>query len=342
MKQLRLILIALFASFFFYSCSDDFKVAAPYKNITLVYGLLNIDDTAHYIRIQKAFLDENKSAVVMAASADSSFYKTLDVVMKEIVSGVVTKTIPLVKVDANLEGYPKDTGTFFTSPNYAYKFKETLNPNNRYRLVITNPDLGFVDSAEIKLINSKDLAPLIGSNYNIDFSKMKNNKFAIYTRVPVDAKYIEAKITFRWVEKNVVAGTETDHAADFLLASMPITNNAFNIEKNNAELYSFIKESMRTAPANVERYIDSCDISFAVGGQELYDYIIVTNSQSGGLTGDQIKPTFTNIKGKDVYGLFSSRGTKFYKNIPISGATIDSMKVNPITSDLGIVGRATH
>ncbi|HQE12988.1 MAG TPA: hypothetical protein PLQ78_09575, partial [Flavipsychrobacter sp.] len=80
----------------------------------------------------------------------------------------------------------------------------------------------------------------------------------------------------------------------------------------------------------------------AVDGQELYDYIIVTNSQSGGLTGDQIKPTFTNIKGKDVYGLFSSRGTKFYKNIPISGATIDSLKVNPITSDLGIVGRATH
>lgn len=342
MKNIGRILSVLVASVMLFSCSEDFKVAAPYKNITLVYGLLNMDDSAHYIRIQKAFLDENKSAVVMAKEPDSSYYKNLIVVMKEIVGSAVVNTISLSKVDLTDEGYTKDTGTFFTSPNYAYKFKTTLNPDNRYRLVITNPDLGFTDSADIKVVNSKDLAPLIASNFTVEFSKMKTNKFSIYCRVPTDAKYLEAKIKFRWVDKDINTGVETDHAADFLMASMPITNNAFNIEKNNMEMYSFLKESMRTAPANIERYIDSCDITFAIGGQELYDYIIVTNSQSGGLTGDQIKPTFTNIKGKDVYGLFSSRGVRVYKNLPISGATIDSLRVNPITSDLGIVGRATH
>ena len=39
------------------SCSKDFKIDAPYKDITIVYGLLNISDTAHYVIIHKAFLD---------------------------------------------------------------------------------------------------------------------------------------------------------------------------------------------------------------------------------------------------------------------------------------------
>lgn len=101
----------------FSACNDKLNIAAPYKNITVVYGLLNIADTAHYIRIQKAFMDENKSAIDMAKVADSSFYGALKVSVKEIsAAGVLLNTIPLDKVDLLNEGYPKDQGAFFQHP----------------------------------------------------------------------------------------------------------------------------------------------------------------------------------------------------------------------------------
>ncbi|MBS1689466.1 MAG: hypothetical protein JSS96_12130, partial [Bacteroidetes bacterium] len=59
------------------SCSEKFKVAAPYKSITVAYGLMDMSDTAHYVRIQKAFLDENKSAITMAQNPDSNYFPQL-------------------------------------------------------------------------------------------------------------------------------------------------------------------------------------------------------------------------------------------------------------------------
>src|SRR5690606_21255581 len=131
MKKILFSVLSLAFVFGIQSCSEDFEVTAPYKDVTLVYGLLNMQDTAHYIRIQKAFLDENKNAFDMARQADSSFYREsdLEVVMKEIANGaMVGAPIPLSRVDMNLEGYPKKEGVFFTAPNYGYKFKKGLNP----------------------------------------------------------------------------------------------------------------------------------------------------------------------------------------------------------------------
>ena len=84
MKKLVLSAIGLAVMLGLHSCSEDFEITAPYKDITVAYGILNITDTAHYIRIQKAFLDENKSAIDMAKVADSNFYAQLDVKVKEI------------------------------------------------------------------------------------------------------------------------------------------------------------------------------------------------------------------------------------------------------------------
>ena len=130
------------------SCKQDFKVSAPYKPVTIVYGLLNMGDTAHYIRIQKAFIDESLSALDLAKNADSNYYPNLVVTLRELNSGTVITNTNLTRVDLNTEGYQKDSGTFFNNVSYAYKTTKTLNPNYTYRLVITNPDNGMSDSSE--------------------------------------------------------------------------------------------------------------------------------------------------------------------------------------------------
>src|SRR5438552_1913003 len=90
------------------SCSEDFEVSAPYKPITVIYGMMDIGDTAHYIRIQKAFLDEHKSALDMALDPDSNFYPSLEVHLKELNDtgrgALVFADEILPRVDLNNEG----------------------------------------------------------------------------------------------------------------------------------------------------------------------------------------------------------------------------------------------
>jgi hypothetical protein len=149
----------LLASLGLCSCTTKFDVAAPYKNITVVYGFLDQNDTAHYVRIEKAFLDNSKNALVMATVPDSSYFPALDVKMERFdVNGTLVDTIHLNRVDMNAEGYTKQSGTFFTSPNYAYKFTILLDGNYTYQLVITNLLTGDVDSASAPVIVDNDPA----------------------------------------------------------------------------------------------------------------------------------------------------------------------------------------
>ena len=173
MKKLFLPVTVLIALISLSSCSENFDVAAPYKSITVIYGLMDQGDTAHYVRIEKAFLDQNKSAVEMAKNPDSIYFSKLDVRMDVLNNNSVVGSIPLTKVDLTTEGYPRDAGSFTSSPNYAYKFKNYLDPSNTYRLVVHNPVTGQTDSAETEVI-SEDL-----STYNIPFFANTSSAFAI-------------------------------------------------------------------------------------------------------------------------------------------------------------------
>ena len=55
-------------------CSNKLEILAPYKESVAVYGLINQNDTAQYIRVQRVFLGEG-NALTMAQNPDSCYYK---------------------------------------------------------------------------------------------------------------------------------------------------------------------------------------------------------------------------------------------------------------------------
>ena len=72
MNYLR-ITIFLTAFLFLASCETDFDINADWKDITVVYGALNQNDSIHYLRIQKAFLGKG-NVMQMALEPDSNLY----------------------------------------------------------------------------------------------------------------------------------------------------------------------------------------------------------------------------------------------------------------------------
>lgn len=368
MKKLLfpLIAILLFAA----SCKDDFKVAAPYKTITVVYGMINRDDTAHYFRIEKAFMDENKSAIELAAIPDSSFFDSLTVTMKEYFEdGTFIRSMPLYRVDLNQEGYPKDAAGFqgfFTAPSYAYKLKipkaggtptanDSLEPFKQYRLIVYNAATKETDSTDfLRVVNSRAsknnpsdfyIAAFGNASYTLSFAKTDFRASTnIVVNMPKNAKIVEGIIRFHIVETNAATGIKTRKAADFHFDS---ESNAglgedFSLTTSNSAFYGFLRDELGTAGANITRQLDSCDIFIYAGSYELYNYMTIANVQNSSLLGDQIKPVFTNIRGANAQGLVASKALRAARNIPIDDNTIDSIKVNAMTKDLAITGRSTE
>ena len=271
-------------------CSEKFNVAAPYKDITVVYAFLDNSDTAHYIRIQKAFLDENKSALDMAREYDSSFYKNLNVTIKRFLfDGKLYDTIHLNLVNLDNEGYPKQTGTFFNTPNYAYKLPGALNVGLIYRLVIKNLNTGKTDSAEAPIIddlnfdycNVDELDSSINRTGTIDFASTASYKtynFTIKSKAAPDFSFNDpfyhgdalknpvaaAQVIFRfnWVDSDQISHISTYRYFDYdagLVQLPPSGEYDFSIK--NTTLYSAMLTALGPAPTPyTSRLLDRCQL----------------------------------------------------------------------------------
>lgn len=362
--MIKLLLPLLAASILFSSCSEKFDVAAPYKDVTVVYGYLDMSDTAHYIRIQKAFLDENKSAVDMAKVSDSSFFSDIDVTIERYNAGGTNSfvnSIPLTRVDLTTEGYPKQPGAFFNAPNYAYKFTNALEQQYVYRLKIVHKNSGNVDSADAPVIYNQKIAPYGGfyvdlldnSNTNLSgltfFSTIANRGFTIdgnysavtgynYNKEESPAQIAQAIIRFNWVDSNAINGAKTYHSYDFDAGYTPVSKKTISFALKNQTMFSAIAAGMGAAPANTYRLFEPCDLTIYLSTSDYNKYQQAMLFQGTGLTASEISPIYTNIKGKDALGLFTSRAMRTGKII-ISDMTVDSLRFNPTLAQVKIAGR---
>ncbi len=364
MKKIYFSLLAA-SVFFITSCSEKFDVAAPYKDITVVYGYLDMADTAHYIRIQKAFLDENKSAVTMAQTADSNFYSNVNVRIERYNStgsNVYIDSIHLNRVDLTIEGYPKQPGSFFTAPSYAYKFTNALDPRFIYRLKITNLTTGVTDSADAPVINNQlpvatgapgfKVDPIDIVDLNLDgmnfFSMLPYRYYILdanYTSTPnynykgetSPAKVAQTIIRFNWMDSNILTKTLTPKYFDFDAGYQSLSKSDFEYKIENRSLYNAISSGLGAAPDNTVRLLDRCDITVYLSTTDYNNYRQAIQVQGNGLTASEIAPVYTNIKGANVLGLFTSRARRTGK-ITMTERTVDSLMASPMLSHTRIKG----
>ena len=108
-KRSVFFLLSLAISTLLSSCDNSLEILDDYKETPIVYGLLNKNDTLHYVRLQKGYLGEG-NALLMAQYADSIYYDTseVEVTIYSLINGQQTDTI-LLKPTFSKE---KDEGLF--------------------------------------------------------------------------------------------------------------------------------------------------------------------------------------------------------------------------------------
>ena len=88
------ILLSISIILLFTQCKNEFEVNDDWKDITVVYGLLNQTEDTNYIRVTKGFLG-NEDANIMAHIKDSLYYKNVDVLLEEWNGNVLLNTFTL-------------------------------------------------------------------------------------------------------------------------------------------------------------------------------------------------------------------------------------------------------
>lgn len=305
----NLVVISLFAGIALLgitACSNDLDLTTDWEDIPVVYGLLSRQDTAHYIKIQKAFLDPERSALDIAMIPDSLYYENLQVEVEHLKSG---KIYTLTRVDGNLEGFEKEGGIFSDAPNYLYKFKldnnEKLVGGDTYRLTINRGDNKPEVTAEDVIVSDLNIiSPFEGSNLRII-----NRDFTIQWRSEDDARLFDLKMRFNYQENSLHPDSLnifTDKTLVWTIAKNIARPGGNSLQTKfdfpGQGLYSFLDAELQAHPL-LRRFFTSIEFEVIAGGKEIFEYINIGQANTG-ITSSQVIPTYTNLS--EGFGVFSS------------------------------------
>lgn len=316
---------------FVLSCSTEIDLQAPAADIPIVYGLISKQDTAHYLRIERAFLTGSDEAAVIAGKPESLYYENLNVRLEKLPAG---QLFPLQRVDGTREGYPRQDGPFAKVPNYLYKAAAqplNLRGGERLRLFIDRGKGLPPVSAETEVLGDLTLREISPPNpVNMGYDR----QVAFGWSAPAAAQVFDLRLLLRYRENS------TQAPAVFQAKTLEWAINKEILREDNAErvtyevagiaFYRFLAASLTPNP-NLRRIFDGMDIIVTGGGKEFADYLQIARANTG-ITSSQLTPFYSNIS--NGRGIFSSRTTAFRNGLQLSAESMDSLRRGTITKNL--------
>jgi hypothetical protein len=321
------------------SCSNDLEINAPWKDVTVVFGLLNKNETTHYIRISKAFLGEG-DALEFASQFDSLYYNPdlLDVKVYRVYNGLVEDSF----LCAAVTDIDKDPGIFAAPSQILYSFDAVLsgteNENSIYRLVVKNKQTGNVASAETELVSNITL--LTPGNAIDELPLYPQNATLIKYKTGENGKMYELFIRFKYREYSLL--DQSDIVSKVVEINLGrITNDntdggkEMRMSIENASIYQALFAAIpKSTPENTKyRYADSLQFQINVAADDMTTYLNVNQPSN---TIAQERPQYTNVE--NGLGLFSSRNS-ITRTKYIDDFTVDTLRRNPLTEEMNWLPR---
>ena len=321
----RLLLFAFFGAFFA-SCSTDVEMYTDYKDVAIIYGLLNYQSDTNYIKITRAFCGTNDDPInahEVALIADSSNYPgKLEARLIELKSTIGSQYEPTGRefVLDTMTIHDKEEGTFYSPDQKVYYTTEQLNASTngsryKYRLKVVKPD-GDTVTAQTTMVGDEEFRILSGSaNFQLGHT---NAMGKIVFRADGMASLYDVKVRFNYSEQHVGEEMKWKHVSrsfgtktidKYLLEEG--TENTYYLQYSLNWLFNALESAIGSDTVvdgnhpNVVRHIGSFVISISAGGDDMSMYYSANQAQLNSPM--SLVSLYTNIDGG--YGLFSSRTT---------------------------------
>ncbi len=321
-KFQTVILIGIF-SLLLSSCTEDFDLTEPWKDIPVMYAMLNRFDTAQYVRIEKAFVSEDLSAAEIAKNPDSLYYKSAKVTL---VNKTANKSYIMTKVDASKENYIRQEGDFATTPNFLYKVKTKdiiLRGQDDIVIELDRGDGSKIVSSQINMIKDVKLE-LDDLIRELGFNPTLNQTYS--WQPGSNAQVFNFKLNIQVEERNSTDGSIVKKILSTNILSNGIEKNA---TINGKVFYDLLSSNLIANPA-ISRSILDVSLELKSGSKELRDYLTIVNANTG-LTASLEIPRYSNIS--EGFGIVYS--TCFWtKSFSVSPNTINFLRTLDQTKNL--------
>lgn len=294
MNRLYVLILFLAIPFMWMSCEKDVKILDDFKDITIVYGLINPNDSISYLRIERAFLT-NGDIYESAQIADSNLYPyKLDVKIK---SGNQTITFDTVTI------FNKNEGIFYAPKMQVYYAvtKDKINSNDEYKLEINNPVTGSFISSSSEFHDGSGLK-FDYPNFSITF---EYNKVVEFKSIK-NARTYQLNLRFHYMEQT--RNDTTTRAYKYVDWIFPTYNSLtltggenMGVPYIGEEFYANLINNI-PATENLDRYFGEIELILSTADDTFNTYLEV-NKPSSSLVVD--RPAFTNIE--NGYGIFAGR-----------------------------------
>jgi hypothetical protein len=290
--------IILGITLFMQGCANDIDINANWKEVMVVYGLLNPTDSIHYLKINKAFLNEKTNALEAASVSDSLFFDDLEVrVIRQ-----EDQTVYPCQADNSI---PKDSGIFANDRNTLWTFRAKISQFNTYRLEILRKSSGKKIEASTLICGQPAVFAPIADTFSTLNLQLENIP-VIYNSglntaaydIRMDFIYDEFPVadTSRKTQKSITWRLITDQRTNNYGGGVRLTN----IIPRTA-FFQFIASQIK-ADATLRRRAKYVAFTFYGGAPQLVDYISVSEPSIGIV---QKQAEYSNING--ALGIFSSR-----------------------------------
>ncbi len=349
---LVLSLIALFTS-----CDNDLKIIADWKAVPAVYGILNAQDSVHYIKLNKAFLGQGD--VMMMAQEFDSLHFSVDQVGIRLLekeeddvpsqNGTNWQTRNTYELEPTNE-FVRPEGVFSSPTQTIYKTTAPLNKDFYYALevyrksndtIIAQTDGLIPILSPLSVINPNTYSPLV----------ILPNSYVpkVEWRSVSGGKMYELSMRFNYMEFPISG------ASDTLFKSIEINYpSIFSIDTDGGDNMSyplsydqflgFIAANIPDDPL-VRRLVvgfdsspigtgvsikHAClDFTLSAAGEDLATYLLL-NENSNSLVLD--RPEYSNIE--NGVGILSSRTVKSVNGVKITNQTNDEIAKSEVTKHL--------
>ncbi|MDP1621449.1 MAG: hypothetical protein Q8M08_03830 [Bacteroidales bacterium] len=313
------------------SCNKDLNVNAEWRDITVVYGLLDQSRDTTFIKITKAFLGEGDALQFSKVPDSSTYPDKLDVWLVVYSQAALIDSLRCDTI--TIHNKQAGDSTFYYPDQLMYFTRTKLNENYSYKLYIKNRKSGKEITSQTVLVRDFEIAM---PNGNISFPPGKTFRVKWTTAKNGNGKRYQLLIRFYYQEAlKIKPDSLYLKSVDWTLFSDIQPTDAsisqqFDLYFPSDNFYTLVGRKIDSSYLVSRRVAHHCQFIFSVAAPELNTYIDVTKPS---LSLVQERPAYTNIV--NGIGLFSARFTKSVDTLGVSDLTKKELKVNPATLHLG-------
>ena len=344
MKQLALVLVTATCM---WGCSTDLEINAPYKDATVVYGLLNMRDSIHFVKINKAFLGEG-DALNFAQIQDSNEWAP-----DRITTAKVYRVLNGTRIgefdlrDTVLTD--REPGVFYSPVQRIYYFQDDFRANILQNGQPTTVYLDQNSEYELELEINGERITAIASMVN-DFSFQSTDQsltapvnlmngsgdeygeFELNWSSNRDGKRYVAEYRFNYKE---LRGTDTSEMRSITQRiGTAVSTDGTSVEEMSVimrgeQFYTNLADQIPSDASVDHRIFTGLDLIISVANNEFHTFLTLTEPVSGII---EDRPTFSNVA--NGYGLFAGRYVKQINGKRLGAQSLRELADGNITGSL--------